>query len=461
VSTSLLFESLSISAGQKENLKANGYLEMTPIQQQTLPSTLAGKDILAQAATGSGKTLAFGLPLVERLNPTAYFVQALVLCPTRELAGQVAEELRKLARYPGNIKVLTICGGQPIGPQIGSLEHGAHVIVGTPGRIVDHLRKRTLDLSRISTLVLDEADRMLDMGFQDDLQTILNQTPTSRQTLLFSATYPENIAQMSEEHLKNPVEVRIEQSPEKISNITHRVYECERSEQALGVLSILTQQLPESAIIFCNTKEGCNQLSQALREDGIKSGTLHGDLEQRDRDQMLVRFSNGSIRFLIATDVAARGLDIDTVDLVINADLPSDAATYVHRCGRTGRAGRSGLAVSLAGSRDGRRLENINRENNLALEPKPLPKAAINQVIKLQSDLRTIAISMGRKNKIRPGDIVGALTATKEIAGNQIGSIQVQDFTSYVAVPRTLADRAVEILRQRPLKGKPARARKI
>jgi ATP-independent RNA helicase DbpA len=302
---------------------------------------------------------------------------------------------------------------------------------------------------------------MLDMGFQDDLQTILNQTPTSRQTLLFSATYPENIAQMCEEHLKNPVEVRIEQSPEKISNITHRVYECERSEQALGVLSILTQQLPESAIIFCNTKEGCNQLSQALREDGIKSGTLHGDLEQRDRDQMLVRFSNGSIRFLIATDVAARGLDIDTVDLVINADLPSDAATYVHRCGRTGRAGRSGLAVSLAGSRDGRRLENINRENNLALEPKPLPKAAINQVIKLQSNLRTIAISMGRKNKIRPGDIVGALTATKEIAGNQIGSIQVQDFTSYVAVPRTLADRAVEILRQRPLKGKPARARKI
>ena len=246
MSTSLLFESLSISAGQKENLKANGYLEMTPIQQQTLPSTLAGKDILAQAATGSGKTLAFGLPLVERLNPTAYFVQALVLCPTRELAGQVAEELRKLARHPGNIKVLTICGGQPIGPQIGSLEHGAHVIVGTPGRIVDHLRKRTLDLSRISTLVLDEADRMLDMGFQDDLQTILNQTPTSRQTLLFSATYPENIAQMCEEHLKSPVEVRIEQSPEKISNITHRVYECERSEQALGVLSILTQQLPES-----------------------------------------------------------------------------------------------------------------------------------------------------------------------------------------------------------------------
>lgn len=461
MSKSKSFKSLPLSEGQLKNLASIGYESMTEIQAESLPYSLEGTDLLAQAATGSGKTLAFGLPLVERLEPKRFCIQALVLCPTRELAGQVADELRKLARYPGNIKVLSLCGGQPIGPQIGSLEHGAHIIVGTPGRIVDHLRKRTLDLSNVSTLVFDEADRMLDMGFQDDLDRILGQMPKDRQTLLFSATYPENIQALSKDYQRNPKEVRIAAKDPDISTIKHRAYQCDRTQMGQGTLAVLTSVMPESAIIFCNTKESCNQLGQELRSYGLKAGVLHGDMEQRDRDQVLIRFSNGTLRFLIATDVAARGLDIESVDLVLNASLPGDSAIYTHRCGRTGRAGRKGQAISLVGAKDGFRLEKINAAAGLSLEAKPMPRPQINNVIKLQSNLRTIAISMGRKNKIRPGDIVGALTATKEIKGDQIGNITVQDFNSYVAVPRTLADRAVEILRQRPLKGKPARARKI
>lgn len=455
------FTALPLSPEQLKNIDDMGYQEMTDIQVESLPPGLAGKDLLAQAATGSGKTLAFGLPLVEALDPHGFYVQGLVLCPTRELAAQVADELRKIARHPGNIKVLTITGGQPIGPQIGSLEHGAQVVVGTPGRIVDHLRKKTLDLSRLNTLVLDEADRMLDMGFQEDLIKIMDQTPTDRQTLMFSATYPEDIAALSKQHQRNPIEVRVAPNEQNISSIKHRAYACDREHQTLGTLAVLTEIMPESAIIFCNTKEACNQLGQALRSEGLKAGILHGDMEQRERDQVLVRFSNGSLKFLIATDVAARGLDIETVDLVLNASLPNDADTYTHRCGRTGRAGRKGVAVSLAGGRDGRRLEKLNENLGLTLKALPLPKPNMGAIIKMQPKVRTVVISVGRKNKVRPGDIVGALTATQEIKGDQIGSIQVQDFSSYVAVPRALADKAVEILSSRPLKGKPVRARKI
>ena len=461
MSKSTSFKTLTLSEGQLANIASIGYETMTPIQAASLPHSLTGQDLIAQAATGSGKTIAFGLPLVERLEPRNFYIQSLVLCPTRELAGQVAEELRKLARHPGNVKILTLCGGASIGPQIGSLEHGAHVIVGTPGRIVDHLRKGTLNLSRASMLVLDEADRMLDMGFQDDLDRIIRQMPTQRQTLLFSATYPENIQALGERYQRAPKEVRIEAKSEDLSTIKHRAYRCDRVQMAEGTLAVLTSQMPESAIIFCNTKESCNQLGQSLKTYGLKAGVLHGDMEQRERDQVLIRFSNGTLRFLIATDVAARGLDIESVDLVLNASLPGDAAVYTHRCGRTGRAGRKGQAISLVGGRDDYRLEKINTAANLSMEAKPMPKPQINNVIKLQSNLRTVVLSVGRKNKVRPGDIVGALTATKEIKGDQIGTITVQDFSSYVAVPRALADTAVNVLRSRPLKGKPVRARKI
>ena len=455
------FSSLKLPAAQLEIIADLGLKHMTEIQAQSLPISLAGKDLLAQAPTGSGKTVAFSLPLLRNLKPRNYAVQALVLCPTRELAGQVATEIRRLARYPGNIKVLTLCGGQPIGPQIGSLEHGAHVIVGTPGRISDHIRKGTLDLSQVNTLVLDEADRMLDMGFQDEILQIVGYTPADRQSMLFSATFPQNIEQIGRDVLTNPELVQVEAIAEQQPDIEQRVYLTEPDEQVETLLAVLTDAEPEAAVIFCNTREQCNELATALRQYGVSSGVLHGDLDQRQRDQMLVRFTNGSLRLLIATDVAARGLDIDSVDLVVNLNLPRERAVFTHRCGRTGRAGRQGLAISIIFEKEQYKLNLIAEEIGFDLTPQRAPSLNTNKLGVLAAEMRTLELASGRKNKIRPGDIVGALTATKEIDGKDIGNISVQDFQSFVALPKALADRGVEILRNRSLKGKNVRVRKI
>jgi len=455
------FSSLKLPTAQLDVLADLGLQTMTEVQTQSLPISLAGKDLLAQAPTGSGKTVAFSLPLLRNLKPRNFAVQALVLCPTRELAGQVATEIRRLARYPGNIKVLTLCGGQPIGPQIGSLEHGAHVIVGTPGRVSDHIRKRTLDLSQVNTLVLDEADRMLDMGFQDEILQIVGYTPTERQSMLFSATFPDNISQIGRDVLKNPERVQVEAIAEQQPDIEQRVYLTEPESQTEALLAVLTEAKPEAGVIFCNTREQCNDLGHELRQYGVSSGILHGDLDQRQRDQMLVRFTNGSLRLLIATDVAARGLDIDTVDLVVNLNLPRERAVFTHRCGRTGRAGRQGLAISLIFEKEQYKLGLISDEIGMELTPEHPPKLNESKLVVLAAEMRTLELSAGRKNKIRPGDIVGALTATKEIDGKQIGNISVQDFQSFVALPKALADRGVEILRNRSLKGKNVRVRKI
>jgi len=455
------FSSLKLPLAQLDFLADLGLQTMTEVQAQSLPISLAGKDLLAQAPTGSGKTIAFSLPLLGNLKPRNFAVQALVLCPTRELAGQVATEIRRLARYPGNIKVLTLCGGQPIGPQIGSLEHGAHVIVGTPGRISDHIRKGTLDLSQVSTLVLDEADRMLDMGFQEEILNIVRYTPAERQSMLFSATFPENIGLISRDVLTNPERVQVEAIAEQQPDIEQRVYLTEPEHQIETLLAVLTEAEPEAGVIFCNTREQCNDLGTALRQYGVSSGVLHGDLDQRERDQMLVRFTNGSLRLLIATDVAARGLDIDSVDLVVNLNLPRERAVFTHRCGRTGRAGRQGLAISIIFEKEQYKLNLIAEEIGFDLTPQKAPNLNTNKLGVLASAMRTLELSAGRKNKIRPGDIVGALTATKEIDGKDIGNISVQDYQSFVALPKTLADRGVEILRSRSLKGKNVRVRKI
>lgn len=455
------FSRLNLPAEQLELIAELGLKNMTEIQAQSLPISLTGKDILAKAPTGSGKTVAFSLPLLRNLNPRNYAVQALVLCPTRELAGQVATEIRRLARYPGNIKVLTLCGGQPIGPQIGSLEHGAHVIVGTPGRISDHIRKGTLELSQVSTLVLDEADRMLDMGFQDEILQIVGYTSKDRQSMLFSATFPANIEQIGRDVLKNPELVQVEAVAEQQPDIEQRIYLTEPENQIETLLAVLTDVQPQAGVIFCNTREQCNELEAELRQHGVSSGVLHGDLDQRQRDQMLVRFTNASLRLLIATDVAARGLDIDTVDLVVNLNLPRERAVFTHRCGRTGRAGRQGLAVSIIFEKEQYKLNLIAEEISMELTPERAPSLNPNKLGTLAAQMRTLELSAGRKNKIRPGDIVGALTATKEIDGKEIGNISVQDFQSFVALPKAIADRGLEILRNRPLKGKNVRVRKI
>src|SRR5690554_4051572 len=324
---------------------------MTPIQHESLPVILEGKDLIAQGKTGSGKTAAFGLGVLQQLDPTRFHVQTLVLCPTRELADQVAQELRRLARQIPNVKILTLCGGQPLGPQIGSLEHGAHIVVGTPGRIEEHLRKGTLRLDRLQSLVLDEADRMLEMGFQPAVDAIVEQTPNTRQTLLFSATYPKEIEAVAARIQRQPARVEVASIHQSgsIRQHFHRVAEEDRSA---ALCALLYHYRPVSAVVFCNTKQEVRDLESFLQQEGISAVALHGDLDQRQRDQTLVRFSNQSASVLVATDVAARGLDIEGLDLVINHRPSKEAQVHVHRIGRTGRAGQSGVAITLSNERE-------------------------------------------------------------------------------------------------------------
>ena len=456
-----LFSSLNLPEAQVDNLNQLGYKTMTAIQAQSLPETIAGHDLIAQAKTGSGKTAAFGIGLLLKIVPSSFNVQALLMCPTRELCTQVANEIRRLARYQQNIKVVVLCGGQSIGPQIGSLEHGAHIVVGTPGRLKDHLRKETLHLNHVQTLVLDEADRMLEMGFADDIATIIGKTPEKRQTLLFSATYPDDIKKLSARFQKNPKVVSVEVQHER-QQIEQHFYEVRsQSEKPDALTRLLSHYAPDSAVVFCNTKQQCTDLRHHLRQAGYSALALQGDMEQRDRDQVLVQFSNGSSKLLIATDVAARGLDIDDLSAVINYDLSRDNDTYTHRIGRTGRAGKQGLALSLSTLSDGRKLNaitdgsglNINLKSTDSLPSKlntPEPPAMV-----------TLCIAGGRKEKIRPGDVLGALTKDAGIPGAQVGKINVFDFSTYVAVERAVANKAMNSLQNGKIKNKKVKVRRL
>ncbi|MDY0107900.1 MAG: ATP-dependent RNA helicase DbpA, partial [Giesbergeria sp.] len=326
------FSTLALSPAQLANLQQLGYTQMTPIQAATLPRALLRQDLIAQASTGSGKTAAFALALLANLNPRRFAVQALVLCPTRELADQVATEVRRLARAEENIKVVTLCGGVPLRGQIASLEHGAHIVVGTPGRVMDHLERGSLTLEALNTLVLDEADRMLDMGFFDDIATVARQCPKERQTLLFSATYPEGIAKLSAQFMKNPQQITV-QAQHAEAKIEQRWYEVKDSERLHAVSLLLGHFRPESSIAFCNTKQQCRDLVAVLQAQGYSALALFGELEQRERDQVLVRFANRSCSVLVATDVAARGLDIANLAAVINVDVTPDPEVHIHRIG--------------------------------------------------------------------------------------------------------------------------------
>jgi ATP-independent RNA helicase DbpA len=457
--TSLPFTDLPLPQAMLDNLSAIGYHEMTPIQQQSLPLLLQNRDLIARAKTGSGKTAAFGIGLLLKLEPTSFSPQALVLCPTRELATQVANELRRLARFQANIKIITLSGGISIGPQIGSLEHGAHVIVGTPGRIRDHLSKGTLKLDRIKTLVLDEADRMLDMGFRDEIKQIAQTTPSSRQTLLFSATYPDGIQSLSSEFQRDPQMISLEEteSPLKISQ---HFFETDRESRMQSLQRLLLHYRPEAAVIFCNTRQSCNELGSYLNNEGFSAAVLHGELDQRDRDQVLVLFSNRSCPILIATDVAARGLDIDDLPCVINYELTRDADTHTHRIGRTGRAGREGLALNLVIPSEGYKVNAIMEAQQVA-DPDFLPLPELSNERPAPAVMVTLAINGGRKNKVRPGDILGALTGTSGIAGSSVGKIFIFDFVSYVAVERAVASKALGQLQNGTIKGRKYRIRKL
>jgi len=434
---------------------------MTPIQAQSLPRILRGEDVIAQAKTGSGKTAAFGLGLLEKLNVKQYRVQSLVLCPTRELADQVAGELRRLARAVHNIKVLSLCGGVPIGPQIGSLEHGAHIIVGTPGRIEDHLRKDTLDLDHLNTLVLDEADRMLDMGFRQTLDAIIERIPRRRQTLLFSATYPEQIQSMARRIMIRPVLVQVDSTHDS-SSIRQHFYSLEHNKHRFPALRLLLLKYrPESALVFCNTRRETQEVAGELCKHGFSALAMHGDLEQGVRDQTLVRFSNKSASIMVATDVAARGLDIDELDAIINYHIARDPEVHIHRIGRTGRAGRKGLACTLYGENESHRLSRLETYLGQVVEPESLPPFRLLEKPAYKPPMSTLQIDGGRKQKVRPGDILGALTGKNGIAGKQVGRIHIFDHCAYVAVSRDAARPALRKLGEGKIKGRSFRVRRV
>jgi len=453
------FSSLPLKPALLENIESLGYTHLTPIQAESLPHILEGRDVIAQAKTGSGKTAAFGIGLLSRLDLSSFRVQALVICPTRELADQVCKEIRRLARFTQNIKVLSLCGGVPFGPQIGSLEHGVHIVVGTPGRLQEHLRKRSLRLSNLKMLVLDEADRMLDMGFEEVITDVISYAPCHRQTLLFSATYSDPIREISQNFQFKPVSVSIDSNHHEDA-IEQHFYQIEKTQRLNALGYLLSYHRPESTVVFCNTKRECQEIKSALDNCGFSVQALHGDLEQKHRDQVLVRFANKSCSILVATDVAARGLDIKELQAVINYDLPWDPEIYVHRIGRTGRAGKKGLALSLCTEAELNRVTAIEEYQDTKVRWDEIAPFQMSYQTRFEPPMITIWINGGRKDKVRPGDILGALTGESGITGSEVGQIDIFDGHAYVAIKQASADKALACLTKGKIKGRNFMVRK-
>ncbi|HRA03230.1 MAG TPA: ATP-dependent RNA helicase DbpA [Thermomonas sp.] len=460
MTTPTTFADLALAPALRAGLDALDYTTLTPIQAQALPAILQGRDLIAQAPTGSGKTAAFGLGLLQRIDPAAGGTQALVLCPTRELADQVGKQLRKLATGIANLKLSVLCGGIPLAPQLASLAHAPQVVVGTPGRVLELVQKDALDLRGVRVLVLDEADRMLDMGFDEPIRALVKRTPKDRQGLLFSATFPDAIRTLATAMLRDPLEVSVGGGAQPATIATH-FFEAEPARRAPQLAALLLRFNPESTVVFCNMRKDTEEVVGSLAHYGFTALALHGDMEQRDREEVLVRFANRSCNVLVASDVAARGLDIDDIGAVVNYELPTDADTYLHRVGRTGRAGRDGLALSLVASQErGRAVLIEERQGNpiryeriapLDGQPREVPQAA----------MITLRIDAGRTDKLRPGDIVGALTGEAGLAKEAVGKIDVYPTRSYVAIARGQADRALERLRAGKIKGRRFRIHRL
>jgi ATP-independent RNA helicase DbpA len=443
------FSSLALTQEMLTNLDKIGYTQMTPIQAESLPHILQNKDVLAQAKTGSGKTAAFGIGLLSNLDVKKFRIQSLILCPTRELAEQVSKELRVLAKFAHNIKILTLIGGESFGKQLGSLRHNAHIVVGTPGRVLKHLNKESFDASNLNTLVLDEADRMLDMGFFEEIENILSHIPKEKQTLLFSATYPQEILSLSKKLQNDAVMVKTTEQEVK-NEIEQKFFFSEDKLQT--IIALLSQYNPKNVILFCNMKVECDSVAQALQKKDIDALALHGDMEQYERNDVLVQFANESARVLVATDVAARGLDIKELEMVVNYDLANTKEIYTHRIGRTARAGAKGIALTLHDDRDEQKLEDYQEESDIEFLNSSI--LTLKESFKMPPKYMTLVIEGGKKDKLRAGDIVGALTSTKTINFDEIGKIDIYDRQAYVAIAKDVVKKAQQKLSKDKIKSK-------
>ncbi|KAA0069307.1 ATP-dependent RNA helicase DbpA [Rhodanobacter sp. T12-5] len=455
------FDTLPLKPALLASVETLGYAEMTPVQAQSLPPMLEGRDVIAQAQTGSGKTAAFGLSLLQSLDVDTIRLQALVLCPTRELADQVSKAIRKLAANIPNVKLLTLCGGMPLGPQLASLTHDPHIVVGTPGRVQEHLKRQSLHGGGIKVLVLDEADRMLDMGFSEAIDDIIGRIAKHHQTLLFSATYPDEIRAVSERVQKDPVVVTVEAPAEQRPAIEQQFIEVEPARKPDALAQLLAGERGQHALVFCNMRREVDAVAQELDRRGFSALALHGDMEQRDRDEVLVRFANRSCNVLVATDVAARGLDIVALPLVVSYDIAHDPETHTHRIGRTGRAGESGLAITLCTPREQPKAANIEELNGTPLPWRPLKVTPARGKTLHLAPMKTLVIDAGRQDKLRPGDILGALTGDAGLDAKDIGKIDVFATRAYVAISRALANKALERLRAGKIKGRNFRVRPL
>ncbi len=455
------FSALPLSPALAPGIDALGYTTLTPVQAQSLPHILDGRDLIAQAPTGSGKTAAFGLGLLQKLDPGTSRAQALVLCPTRELADQVGKQIRKLATGIPNLKLLVLTGGTPLGPQLASLEaHDPQVVVGTPGRVQELARKRALHLGGVTTLVLDEADRMLDMGFEEPIREIAGRCNKQRQNLLFSATFPDAIRTLARELLNEPAEVTVE-GADSAPVIDQQFFEVDPTYRQKAVAGVLLRHNPESAVVFCNTRKEVDEVANSLQQFGFSALALHGDMEQRDRDEVLVRFANRSCNVLVASDVAARGLDVEDLAAVVNYELPTDTESYRHRIGRTARAGKSGLALSLVAPREVSRAHALEAEQGQPLTWSRAPLATARPAQLPQAAMTTLRIDGGKTDKLRPGDILGALTGEAGLSAAAIGKIAIYPTRSYVAIANAQVSKALSRLQAGKIKGRRFRVAKL
>lgn len=496
--TNLKFEELQLSQELIRAVKDMGFEEATPIQSKAITKVLEGRDIIGQSQTGTGKTAAFGLPCIDMIDVNNKKLQAVILSPTRELAIQICEEFRKFLKYKDDIKVLPVYGGQPIERQIGALKKGVQIVVGTPGRVMDHMSRRTLKMETVKMVVLDEADEMLDMGFREDIEAILDKIPEDRQTVLFSATMAKEIMDLTDKYLVNPEVIKVARKELTVPNIEQIYFEIKEKTKVEAASRLMDMYCPELVVIFCNTKKRVDELVEHLQGRGYFAEGLHGDLKQIQRDIVMKKFRNRTIEILVATDVAARGIDVDDVDMVINYDLPQDEEYYVHRIGRTGRAGRSGRAFSFVVGREIYKLRDIMKYTKAKVKLGKLPsltdieEAKTNNFIEkvkrvieegrltkyiniveniINEDISAVDISaallkmnlydentedidfeddlednneklvrlfinVGSKKRVRAKDIVGAIAGECGIPGKSIGDIDIYDDYTFLDVPK-------------------------